>query len=76
MANTTCTVPTMVLDFTSSATSTMRSPRAALANAFCQKATALARGSGCMKPTEAPPSTQSSNTSASASATAGSALAR
>src|SRR5437667_10532550 len=51
----------------SSATSTTRSPRAALAEALRQNASALPRVSGSMKPTDAPPSTQSRSTSLSPS---------
>src|SRR4051812_2690613 len=48
----------------------MRSPRPAAASILCQNATAFSRDKGCMKPTEAPLSTQSSSTSASDSAMA------
>jgi hypothetical protein len=45
--------------------------RAALSNTPRQNATASSRGSGAMKLTDAPPSTQSTSTSASASTRAG-----
>src|SRR5437899_1361104 len=57
----TCTVPT--IPAASSAASTKRSPHAALADAPRQNASALGRVMGSMKLTEAPPSTQSINTS-------------
>src|SRR5690242_3636500 len=58
----TCAVPTM-RPCTSSAATTMRSPRATLAETLRQNASALARDIGSMKLTEAPPSTQSMSTS-------------
>ncbi|MCY1362106.1 hypothetical protein D9M69_488070 [compost metagenome] len=50
----------------SSATSSSRSPRATPSATWRQKARARSGVSGCMKLTEAPPSTQSMSTSASA----------
>src|SRR6266850_3529453 len=57
-----CTVPTIV-PAASSAASTTRSPRVTLVDVLCQYASALARDMGSMKPTDAPPSTQSISTS-------------
>src|SRR5436309_2814206 len=60
----------------SSATSTTRSPRAALAEAPRQNACAFPRVSGSMKPTDAPPSTQSRSTSLSPSSSRSLAVSR
>ena len=65
-AVTSWTVPTM-RPASSSATSTTRSSRITLAATPVQKACTLSRVSGCMKPTLASASTQSSSTSARAS---------
>ena len=63
-ARITCTVPTMPC--ASSATSSTRSPRATPSATLRQNASALSRVIGSMKLTDAPPSTQSTSTSASA----------
>nr|GEU28257.1 hypothetical protein [Tanacetum cinerariifolium] len=62
-----CTVPTM-RPASVCATSSTRSSRAAAASAPRQKASAVERGRGSMKLTDAPPSTQSTRTSDNASA--------
>ncbi len=59
-----CTVPTMPSE--SSATSSARWPRATARADARQNACALARSSGSKKPTDAPPSTQSTRTAAMA----------
>src|SRR5687767_4624825 len=60
VAHTACAVPTMPVE--SSATMSARSPRARLSATRRQKLSAFSRVIGCMKFTEAPPSTQSVST--------------